>query len=140
MFLAGGAGSGKTTGLASWQALIKIKDVLTIDGTFSDQEKAIALCTFAAATQHQITVLYVFCPIEKAIRWALDRAIKFGRILTLKRFAETHFGSQQTILRLANDYSMDFVEFAYIDNSGEELRESTLEFIEADSTSVYRKQ
>jgi hypothetical protein len=71
MFLAGGAASGKSMGVAIWLASqnvtqTKLREFLTVDGTLSDYQRAQQYCEIAAAYQHQVIVLYVFCPVEKA--------------------------------------------------------------------------
>jgi hypothetical protein len=61
--------------------------------------------------------------------WALNRPMMFGRVLTLKRFAETHFGAQQTAFRLAASPPVAGMQFAYVDNSDVYPLPTTLESI-----------
>lgn len=119
IFLAGGAGSGKSTAVESWKAAGKFPpNLLVVDGTLSDQEEARHQVNLALEHEKQVLIIYVFCPIAKAVQLALDRAIQRGRGLPIGRLAQTHYDSQKTVLALHRDLSSHpLVDVKVFDNS-----------------------
>ena len=120
MFLAGGAGSGKSTAVEGWKLDGNFPpDLLVVDGTLSDFNEAKSQIDLALSHKKSVIVIYVFCPVEKAVKLALDRAIKRGRGLPIPRLAQTHYDSQRTIFRLSADYHLNAnVQFHVVDNTG----------------------
>ncbi len=128
MFLAGGAASGKTTAVAAWKNSTKnrkgnLNSLLTVDGTLSNLTAASQQIELALETGHVVTIFYIYCPVELALFRALNRAVDLGRVLTLERFAQTHFDAQRTVLSLHETHQSNAgVEFAFMsvrENSAE---------------------
>lgn len=114
-FLSGGAGSGKSV----FQFYIRGEDrPVVLDGTLSSYDAARADIDFALKHVKKLRIMHVHCPVERAVHFALVRAMKLGRTMSLDSFSETHYHAPETLLRLATDYAdTREVEFTVINNS-----------------------
>ena len=146
LFFAGGTASGKSTASNAWHGKSRV------DGTLSRFDEAHGQIRHAFAHGKQVIVTYIFCEIEIALRRAIERAVERGRALSLRRFAETHFHSQQTVLRLHECFgSRDDFHFRIIDKTGRDslvcdlrsfdtLRYESLEVVFARAQAAYRTE
>lgn len=104
IFLAGGAASGKSTAAEIYKPTTSARSVLYVDGTLSNYDKAEKQIRECVDRGKNVLIIYVFCPVQTAVRLALDRAIQRGRVISLETLAETHFYSQKTFLRLFDTF------------------------------------
>lgn len=128
-FLGGGAASGKSTAVETWKKNGRFPDNwLIMDGTLSEENDALEQIEAALKRQKQILVIYVYCPVAKAVGFALSRAMKNGRGITIQRLAKTHFYSQKSVLALSEQYTgfPETIGFPVFDNSGDKPVESNL--------------
>jgi len=114
-FLSGGAGSGKSV----LQNYLGREDrPVVLDGTLSSYAAARADVDFAIQHTRKVRILHVHCPVERALHFAIVRAMKLGRTMSLDALAQTHFYAPETLLRLAFDYAETReVEITVVDNS-----------------------
>ncbi|HEV2706010.1 MAG TPA: zeta toxin family protein [Pyrinomonadaceae bacterium] len=122
MFLAGGAGSGKTTAVEDLPDLSQFRSAAQIiyDTTMSGLSSSTRKVEEARAHGKSVLLLYVHRPYEKATRGMIERALREGRTVPARVLAEDHFNAQRTFLSLHEKYADDddFV-FLVVDNSGE---------------------
>ena len=105
IFIAGGAASGKSTVVElAIDEQQQARMSLFVDGTLSNLALAKAQTEAALQRGIPVSVIYAHCRIPVAVQRALIRAEIMGRILTLRRLAETHFGAQNSILNLHGQY------------------------------------
>ena len=127
VFMAGGAGSGKTTavGLLGEEDLPGTAQVV-VNGSLADRQFAERAIQKALKAGKEVSILYVHRPAEKAVPLVIDRALKEGRPVSLDRIAELHYGAQQTVLHLAKKHHG---RIRVIDNSGalKDLRRSSVD-------------
>ena len=116
LFLSGGAGSGKS---ALHHYMERQKRCLILDGTLSSLAEAREQIRLALACGNEVELIHVYCPVEKAVQAAIERAIKLGRGISLESLARTHFHSQATFCDLVRQYfdHGEPVYFALLDNS-----------------------
>ena len=70
----------------------------------SDQSRARDRIDLALARGRSVQVIYVFTPIEQAVRWLVERGIRAGRSVASAAVARSHWQSQATVLALADRY------------------------------------
>jgi len=102
----GGVASGKTWALShspAARALMGRTEIVQ-DSTMSDQSRAQARIDQALARGRSVQVLYVFTPIEQAVRWLVERGMREGRSVASSAVARSHWQSQATVLALADRY------------------------------------
>jgi hypothetical protein len=113
VFTAGGAGAGKTTGLADIPSLQRVQDRAHIvyDGTLRPASSAIKKIDQALAAGKQATVIYVHRDPEGAFRdGVLSRADRqekqygSGRTVMLDEFAAQHASIQDSMKQVADRY------------------------------------
>jgi hypothetical protein len=122
VFTAGGAGSGKTTGIQQIAGLgnaVKAAQIL-YDTTLSSLRSSMERISQALDAGKTVSIIYVYRdPIDSLVGGALPRAERNGRTLPLEAFLDTHMGSPEVLLKVAETYRGDKrVEIAVIDNSG----------------------
>jgi MinD-like ATPase involved in chromosome partitioning or flagellar assembly len=97
MFLGGGSASGKTTYVYFFPP-DESDGLIVMDGTLSSITKATLQIEIVRKLGKRVRIVYVYCPIERAVGFALSRAITTGRTICLDVLAQTHFHSQKTVL------------------------------------------
>lgn len=102
----GGVASGKTYALAHSDVarVLLARTEIVLDSTMSDQSRAQARIDAALARGRSVQVIYVFTPIEQAVRWLVERGIRAGRSVAAAAVARSHWQSQATVLALADRY------------------------------------
>jgi hypothetical protein len=115
VFLGGGSASGKSV----YNYYVEpAPGVLTVDGTLSSYDEVRPQVDRALKLHKHVRIVYVYCPVELAINFALKRAIKMGRTIALEVLAKTHFFSQKTFLRLYRELGTHRdVMFAVLNNT-----------------------
>ncbi len=106
LFSGGGVASGKTYALSHSAAArsLMARTEIVQDSTMSDQRQAQGRIDLALARGRTVQVLYVFTPIEQAVRWLVERGIQAGRSVAVAAVARSHWQSQATVLALAEHY------------------------------------
>jgi hypothetical protein len=126
VFLAGGAGSGKTTALKRMSLDQPGRDVITFDGTFSDPSANMERIRQVLGEGYRVSVAYVHVedPLQ-ALANALDRAERMaaeqgsGRTLRATDLIEQHARARRAFVDAAAELKGDpRVSFQVIDNSG----------------------
>lgn len=121
LFLAGGAGSGKSTG----RDLLGLGDQLTYDGTLSNFDSATKDIDAALAADQTVRLVYTFRdPVEAFKNGIIKRAVgeeaKYGsgRTVPVDVFLRGHEGAREAFGKLLERYADDErVKFNVIDNS-----------------------
>lgn len=117
VFLAGGDGSGKTSALRHLNLPIIEKADIIKDATMSgniEHHKSIIEKTLASG--FKVTLIYVFRPIELALKANILRAEEIGRMRPLAEIVDAHYSAQQNVLELSHFFG-DRVDLIVIDNS-----------------------
>lgn len=106
LFSGGGVASGKTHAFSRSPALraLMARTELVQDSTMSDQPRAQEHINLALARGRSVQVLYVFTPIEQAVRSLVARGMRAGRSVAVAAVARSHWQSQATVLALAERY------------------------------------
>ncbi len=106
LFSGGGVASGKTHALRHSEAARRLMGSTGIvqDSTMSDQSRASRRIDLALERGRSVQVIYVFTPIEQAVRWLVERGIRAGRSVASAAVARSHWQSQATVLALADRY------------------------------------
>jgi len=121
VFTAGGAGSGKTTGIQQIAGLGRAVAAAQIvyDTTLSSLRSSMERISQALDAGKTVSIIYVYRdPIDSLVGGALPRAERNGRTLPLEAFLDTHMGAPEVLLKVAETYKNDKrVEIAIIDNS-----------------------
>jgi hypothetical protein len=121
IFLAGGAGAGKSSSLVADPGMAGVvgRAQVVVDGTLSDRRAAEAMLEEALKAGRLATIIYVHRPIEKATEGVIERMLEpTGWPVSEERIARLHFDAQRTFLHLAQRYH-GRVALTVIDNSGE---------------------
>lgn len=69
------------------------------------------------ASGFKATVIYVFRPIELAVKGIVERAIRMGRGVPILVTAEDHYDAQQTVKTLSKEFG-DKIQILIISNVG----------------------
>jgi len=121
IFTAGGAGSGKTTGIQQIAGLGHAVAAAQIvyDTTLSSLRSSMERISQGLDAGKTVSIIYVYRdPIDSLVGGALPRAERNGRTLPLEAFLETHVGAPEVLLKVAETYKGDKrLEIAIIDNS-----------------------
>jgi Zeta toxin len=126
IFLAGGAGSGKTTALKKMVVDQGRDDVITFDGTFANPSSNKERIKQALDHGYEVSVVYVHVenPL-KALANALERAERMaaekgsGRTIPTAQLIEQHAKARQAFVDAAKEMKSEpRVTFQVIDNSG----------------------
>jgi len=121
VFTAGGAGSGKTTGIQQIAGLGHAVAAAQIvyDTTLSSLRSSMERISQALDAGKTVSIIFVYRdPIDSLVGGALPRAERNGRALPLEAYLETHLGAPDVVLKVAEAYRGDKrVEIAIIDNS-----------------------
>ena len=106
LFSGGGVASGKTWALAHSEAARGLlpRTAIVQDSTMSDERRARRRLDQALAAGRSVQVIYVFTPIEQAVRWLVERGMRAGRSVAATAVARSHWQSQATVLALADRY------------------------------------
>lgn len=106
LFSGGGVASGKTTALRHSEVALGLmgRTEIVQDSTMSDLERARSRIDLALARGRSVQVIYVFTPIELAVRWLVERGMRAGRSVDSSAVARSHWQSQATVLALADRY------------------------------------
>lgn len=106
LFSGGGVASGKTYALTHSDAArgLMPRTEIVQDSTMSDRRRAQARIDQALARGRSVQVIYVFTPIEQAVRWLVERGMRAGRAVAAAAVARSHWQSQATVLALADHY------------------------------------
>lgn len=106
LFSGGGVASGKTTALRHSEVALGLmgRTEIVQDSTMSDLERARSRIDLALARGRSVQVIYVFTPIELAVRWLVERGMRAGRSVDSTAVARSHWQSQATVLALADRY------------------------------------
>ncbi|PWU06540.1 MAG: hypothetical protein C5B43_01630 [Verrucomicrobia bacterium] len=116
VFLAGGDGSGKTSavrylGLPIIENADVIRDA-TMSSSFEYHKKVIEK---TLELGFEVTIIYVFRPIELALEANISRAEEEGRIRPIGEIVDAHYRAQQNVVKLIEFFG-DKIEFLVIDN------------------------
>jgi hypothetical protein len=121
LFLAGGAGSGKSSiarDVPGGEALTTETHIV-YDTTLSDYASAVRKINQALNAGKFVQIIYVHRLIEGATRGVVARAVEHGRTVPLKVLARDHFNAQRTLFRLIKHYNGDDrVRISVVDNRG----------------------
>lgn len=128
VFTAGGTGSGKTTGLDRAIPGARAIAHTVYDSTLTDPGLAFRNIDLALEHGKDVTIAYVFRPIDKAFLGTLSRAMDMGRPISLDAHIRTHLRALDTIQKIHERYG-DNVDIVVIDNSGgpDDVKMSSLE-------------
>lgn len=118
VILAGGYGSGKTTCIRKLKLPI-LKEASLIRDRSMDEEFITPKKMIEAALKLniEVTIVYVFRPIERAFEGILKRARAVGRVQPIIETADAHWQAQENTLKLAEHFG-DRINVIVIDNSG----------------------
>lgn len=117
LFLSGGTGAGKTTGLRKAGDLGNYSIIW--DGNLNNYESAVKkLDQFFASGREKAFIYYVHRdPVTAFREGVVPRIKKEGRIVPIYAHIDTHSDALPTVQRLAKKYG-DKLEVRYIDNTG----------------------
>ncbi len=125
IFLSGGPGSGKSSSISGSPAVQAAHSNarLVVDGTLSDIEAARQMMRAVDARKSKRMLIYVYLPADEAVRRAVDRAMDvkgpdYLRAVNLENLATAHYGAQNTVLRLADEFPD--LAIAILDNRGQQ--------------------
>jgi Zeta toxin len=120
IFTAGGAGAGKTTSIRKLADLWNMVDSAEIvyDTTLASYSSAVRNTAQALANGRMVSIVFVYRdPIDALVEGVLPRAQSMGRSVPLEAILNTHIGSVQGILKLAEAYKNEpRLAIAIIDN------------------------
>ena len=146
LFTGGGPASGKSSGLAG--EMRKGAD-LVYDGSMATYDSVAPRIDAALASGKQVEVAFVLRDPEKAIRQAVDRAMKqkkefgSGRTIPINYFVGMHVDARQTLKRLNERYAdNDAFRVTVTSNQGglDDIRQGTLdEVVDLDYDTTVRK-
>ena len=146
LFTGGGPASGKSSGLAG--EMRKGAD-LVYDGSMATYDSVAPRIDAALASGKQVEVAFVLRDPEKAIRQAVDRAMKqkkefgSGRTIPINYYAGMHVDARQTLKRLNERYAdNDAFRVTVTSNQGglDDIRQGTLdEVVDLDYDTTVRK-
>lgn len=117
MFLAGGAGSGKSTALQNFRPGEKL--LLQFDSVMANFSSAVKRIEQALAAGRKVQVMFVYSPFEQATAQMINRAQAKGRTVPAEVHAQGHFEAPRVLLQLAEKYEGDpRVRIRVIDSTG----------------------
>jgi len=121
IFIAGGAGAGKTTSirkLADLRHAVEAAEIV-YDTVFSNFRSSSERIGQALNAGRMVSIVFVYRdPIDSFVDGLLPRAKSIGRTLPLEIFLSSHIGSIETLPKIAENYKGDRrVAIAVIDNS-----------------------
>jgi len=98
--------SGKTYALTHSLAArsLMAQTQIVQDSTMSNRDRAQSRIDQVLQSGRSVQVIYVFTPIEQAVRWLVDRGMQAGRSVASAAVARSHWQSQETVLALAERY------------------------------------
>lgn len=110
LFLGGGTGAGKTTGLKRYPGMATAMHDADIvyDGNLQSAPSAIKKIDQALATRRKVRIVYTFRdPVQAFVHGALPRAERadYGRTVPIPSHVGTHIGAAQTYLALKQHYA-----------------------------------
>jgi hypothetical protein len=126
VFLAGGAGSGKTTAVKRMSLDQPGRDVITFDGTFSNPGANMERIRQALGNGYEVSLVYIHVDdSSKALANALDRAERMaaemgsGRPIRATDLVEQHANARQAFVDATEELKSDpRASFRVIENSG----------------------
>lgn len=121
VFAAGGAGSGKSTGLG----VLGIKNQIVYDGTLSKLSSAVKIIEQALEAKQTARIVFTYRDaIEALNKGALSRSMReigqfgSGRTVPIEAFEQGHKGARDVFEQLLEKYGLDGrVRFDVIDNT-----------------------
>lgn len=135
LFTSGGTGAGKSKAIKDSPTISKIADhaALIYDTNMNSFGSSQTKIDQALAAGAKVEIAHVLRdPIEALTKGSLPRARRMGRTVPLKAHAETHRGSAETIVKLADHYKDNpNVVFHVVDNTRGlgEAKETDLAFL-----------
>lgn len=135
MFVVAGPGSGKTTYFEKASSLgedspVQVKDYPIVLETFLNGSNAKKIHQ-ATEKGYKVEVLYILRhPLDAWKDGVLPRVKEQGRTVEESVHMQTHKGELDQIVRLYDKYKDNKeIEFAFVDNTGAEAKETTIDFI-----------
>lgn len=125
LITSGGTGSGKTTLVRKMLPEIDAKAQIVLDTNLDKFASAVKKIDQAVAAGKEVHIAHVYRDIQDAFEHGmLSRAERqaaehgTGRIVRIREHMETHYGSNETVMRLVDHYANNAaVNFSFIDNS-----------------------
>ncbi|PCJ41398.1 MAG: hypothetical protein COA81_07420 [Alphaproteobacteria bacterium] len=121
VFMAGGAGSGKTTSTDSHPKTKRVKDgaQFIYDTTLSNEIASRERIRMAIVKGFKVRIIYVYRdPIQSFVNGALSRANDEGRTMSLDGFINTHINAPKSLVSIMNTYGNgDIVKAQVLDNN-----------------------
>lgn len=124
VFTAGGAGSGKSTSVASVEQLQRRIDQaqIVVDTTLSSQ-LSLEQIKMALDAGKAVNIFYVYRDPELAFNGVLERANRTGRPVTISNFIDTHLGAPAALDNVTERFGQEIkngtIEVLVIDNTGD---------------------
>jgi hypothetical protein len=106
LFTGGGIASGRTEALRHSEEALRLlsRTEIVQDSPMRDRGRERRRIDQALARGRSVQVIYVFTPIEQAVRWLVERGIRTGRSVASMALADSYWQSQATVLALADRY------------------------------------
>lgn len=105
IFLAGGPGSGKSTVANHESFKEKFHEAIIVyDSTFSKFDSAIHKIQDALSKNKEIDIFYIYRNAEDSAYSIVERAVESGRTIPIEEIVNMHWGAQQTIFQLCDQY------------------------------------
>ncbi len=128
MFLAGGAGSGKTFIRQSFLSGLAAEMDVIVDGTFNKQDKALSRLNAALDSGRNVTIVMIYNEAKNASRLALKRWRETGRWVPASEIAKAHVEAVETFLNLSELFENDpRVQFLAYENDGKAAGKITID-------------
>lgn len=126
IFLAGGSGSGKSTVVQSKKFQNAFRDAIVIyDSTFSSYASANIKIQEGLSAGKDVDIYYIHRNAKDAAYSVVERAVRSGRTIPIQEIAKIHWGSQNTIFELCEQYKdSENVTIYLFDNSNSGSAES----------------
>ena len=121
LFLAGGAGAGKTHALNNVPevAALAAKADLVYDSTMGNYQLAVERLQQALDSGRKAVIVYVFRPLEAAVRGIVERAVEDGRTVPAYAIARDHRDAMGNVFAIMEQFGNDpRISAIAIDNSG----------------------
>lgn len=132
LFMAGGAGSGKTTALNSIAADLRAQAHTIFDAVLGSYDSTIKRIAQVREAGKDVELLFVFRPVDLAMRGVVYRAEQSGRVVPVEVVGSGHYGAIDTFLRIYDEHREDDAfRFGVIDASGavEDIKEADIAFL-----------
>jgi predicted kinase len=119
IFLAGGPGSGKST-VANYEKFQnRFQEAIVVyDTTFSNPSSAGSKIQDALNARKDIDIWYVHRSAKDAAYSVVERAVRTGRTVPIQEVANIHWGAQETIFMLCDQYRYSESVTIHLFNNG----------------------